>query len=101
MRRKTKDVNHNPFENFQCRLEDQLISGWPCGAGGYLQAPPLTSRSMPSIQGAWLSVDAPSTTTVKGADAIKTRYDAIEGRRRNGRDEGLRKTESKDAICMD
>ncbi|GFY44961.1 hypothetical protein TNIN_138611 [Trichonephila inaurata madagascariensis] len=75
----------------QCRLEDQPIPGWPSGAGGYLQAPPITSRSMLFVLGAWLPVDASSTTTLKGADAIV-------GRRRHGRNDGLRKTESKDAI---
>ncbi|GFX20952.1 hypothetical protein TNCV_80071 [Trichonephila clavipes] len=38
---------------------------------------------------------------VAGADAMRTWYDAIEERRRHGRDDELRKTESKDAICMD
>ncbi|GFW19275.1 transposable element Tcb2 transposase [Trichonephila clavipes] len=38
---------------------------------------------------------------VVGADAKRTRYDAIEGRRMHGRDDGLRKTESRDAIYMD
>ncbi|GFS99462.1 hypothetical protein TNCV_4534321 [Trichonephila clavipes] len=71
-----------------------------CGAGGYLQALSLTARRMLSILGAWPSVDAPSTTTLKGADALETWYDAIEGRGRHRRDDGLRKTESKDAICM-
>ncbi|GFX28216.1 hypothetical protein TNCV_15551 [Trichonephila clavipes] len=59
-----------------------------------IQAPPLTAMSMLSVLGAWLSIDAPSITTLKGADAI-------EERRSHGRDNGLRKTESKDAICMD
>ncbi|GFX00340.1 hypothetical protein TNCV_1273341 [Trichonephila clavipes] len=57
--------------------------------------------SMLSVLGVWQSVDAPSTTTLKGTDAIEMRYDAIEGRRRHGRDDGLRKTGSKDVICMD
>ncbi|GFY52587.1 hypothetical protein TNIN_370591, partial [Trichonephila inaurata madagascariensis] len=70
-------------------------------AGGYLQAPPLTAGSMLSVLGPWLSVDAPSTTTLKGADATETRYDTIEGRRRHERDDRLRKTESKYAISMD
>ncbi|GFX28214.1 hypothetical protein TNCV_15531 [Trichonephila clavipes] len=57
----------------ECRLEDQSIPGWPSGAGGYLQATPLTARSMLSGLGPWLSVDAPSTTTLKGADTIKNK----------------------------
>ncbi|GFT37147.1 hypothetical protein TNCV_1126231 [Trichonephila clavipes] len=47
------------------------------------------------------SVEDIKTLDVAGADAIRTKYDAIEGRRMHGRDDGLRKTESKDAIRMD
>ncbi|GFY66113.1 elongation factor 2 [Trichonephila inaurata madagascariensis] len=70
------------FDEGYC-LADQPIPRWPWGADGYLEAPPLTARSRLSVLGAWLSV-APSTSTLKGADAIETRYDAIEGRRRRG-----------------
>ncbi|GFW27330.1 transposable element Tcb2 transposase [Trichonephila clavipes] len=45
--------------------------------------------------------NAPSITALKEVDAIKIRYGAIEGRRRHRRDDGLKETESKDAICMD
>ncbi|GFY19104.1 hypothetical protein TNCV_3877921 [Trichonephila clavipes] len=48
----------------------------------------------PMLPGALLSVDAHSTTTLKGANVI-------EERRSHERDDGLRKTESKAAICMD
>ncbi|GFU77090.1 hypothetical protein TNCV_822871 [Trichonephila clavipes] len=58
---KTKDVNINPFENF-CRLEDQPIPGWSCGANRYFQATRIILLLMLtnalSVLGACPSLDA-------------------------------------------
>ncbi|GFV64083.1 transposon Tf2-6 polyprotein [Trichonephila clavipes] len=50
------------FVSLQCRLEDQPIPGWPCGAGRYFQATPIILLLMLmnalSVLGASQSLDA-------------------------------------------
>ncbi|GFW70749.1 hypothetical protein TNCV_2923041 [Trichonephila clavipes] len=50
------------FVSLQCRLEDQPIPGWPCGANRYFQATPIILLLMLtnalSVLGACQSLDA-------------------------------------------
>ncbi|GFT85591.1 hypothetical protein TNCV_4253151 [Trichonephila clavipes] len=48
-----------------------------------------------------IDLNPKETLDVAGADAIRTWYDAFVERRMHEPDDGLRKTESKDAIGMD
>ncbi|GFX86343.1 hypothetical protein TNCV_2562251 [Trichonephila clavipes] len=73
-----------------------------CGAGRYFQATAiillLILTNALSVLGACQWLDA---RRGGGRRKKETRYDAIEGRRMHGRDDGLRKTGSRDAIYMD
>ncbi|GFV43514.1 hypothetical protein TNCV_4592381 [Trichonephila clavipes] len=82
------------------RLEYQPIPGWPCCAGGYLQAP-INCQEYAQCFGSLAVCRSTFYHDVEGSRRQKTRYEAIEGRRWYGRDDGLRKAGSKDAICMD
>ncbi|GFX86342.1 retrovirus-related Pol polyprotein from transposon 297 [Trichonephila clavipes] len=68
-----------------CRLEDQPIPGWPCGAGRYFKATPIILLLMLtnalSVLGACQWLDARRGW---GRRKKETRYDAIEGRRMHG-----------------
>ncbi|GFT28291.1 hypothetical protein TNCV_646141 [Trichonephila clavipes] len=63
---------------------------------GKCQVPIATKRTLLND-----TVSVEQTLDVTETEAVSTRYDAIEGRRMHGRDDGLRKTEIRDAIHMD